>query len=268
MLFVLAKSASSDFVNHFERLHAIDLSTGQEVRTVLIQASYPDPGGQGPNFDPGSGRIIFDAGTSRTRAALVLANGNIYTEWASFCDQSPYSGWVIAYNERTFEQTFVLSADPNGTPSTAFTGSSGSGIWQAGSGAAVDASGNLFLATSNGPFDPGVGDYGDSVLKLSPGLQVLDYFTPFDQQNASDTDTDLGSGGPMILDLADTSNQVHHLLIQAGKDTNIYILNRDNLGQFNPNDNSQIYQELFGVLPNGVSIHQRSNTRSGTFLSF
>jgi hypothetical protein len=56
----------------------------------------------------------------------------------------------------------------------------------------------------------------------------------------------------MILDVPDSSNQVHHLLTQAGKDTNIYILNRDNLGKFNPNNNSQIYQELVGVLPNGV----------------
>lgn len=80
-LFVLAMSASPDFVSHFERIHAIDLSTGQEVLApVLIQASYPDPGGQGPNFDPGTGRIIFDPTTSRGRAALVLANGNIYTE--------------------------------------------------------------------------------------------------------------------------------------------------------------------------------------------
>jgi FG-GAP repeat len=251
-LFVLAKSASADFVNYFERLHAIDLSTGQELRSVLIQASYPDPGGLGPNFDAGNGSIIFDAGTSRARAALVLAKGSIYTEWASFCDQPPYSGWVIGYDEATFAQALVLSLDPNGTPPGGSPGSSGNGIWQAGSGAAVDASGNLFLATSNGPFDPGVGDYGDSVLKLSSGLQVLDYFTPFDQQNDTEADTDLGSGGPMILDLADSSNLVHHLLIQAGKDTNLYILDRDHLGKFNPNKNSQIYQELSGVLPNGV----------------
>ncbi len=283
-LFVLAMSASPDFVNHFERLHAIDLSTGQDLLApVLIQASYPDPGGQGPNFDPSTGRIVFDASTSRGRAALVLANGNIYTEWSSFCDQTPYSGWIIAYDERSLAQTLVLSVDPNGTPPSSDTGSSGNGIWQSGSGAVVDANGNLFAATSNGPFDPLVGDYGDSVLKVSPGLQVLDYFTPFDQQNDANGDGDLGSGGPMLLDRTDSSNQVHHLLIEAGKDNNIYILDRDSLGKFNPNNNNQIYQELPGALSGGclgvagllqwmdllrfpepsiaaISIHQRRNT--------
>ena len=69
----------------------------------------------------------------------------------------------------------------------------------------------------------------------------------------SDSDEDLGSGGAMILpDLMDSQGQVHHLAVGAGKDSNIYVVDRDNMGKFNPNDDSAIYQEIDGALPGGV----------------
>ena len=124
---------------------------------------------------------------------MLLTNGTIYTEWGSFCDFAPYSGWIIAYNEQTLAQTGVFNSDPNGIPtSTDLPDGSGSGIWQAGQPASVDAAGNLYFATGNGPFDtnlnasgfPVSSDYGDSFLRLtpSPSLEVTDYFTPDDQQ--------------------------------------------------------------------------------------
>src|SRR4029077_9800995 len=101
---------------------------------------------------------------------LLLTNGTIYTAWASFCDVEPYSGWIIAYNEQTLARTAVFNSDPNGTPpSSDLPFGSGSGIWQAGSPIGVDAAGNLYAATGNGPFDttmnsgfPASGDYGDT----------------------------------------------------------------------------------------------------------
>ena len=104
---------------------------------------------------------------------------------------------------------------------------------------------------------PSLGDYGDTFLKLStPGsLAVSDYFTPFDQAVAAASDTDLGSGGAVVLpDMVDASGTTRHLAVGAGKDTNIYLVNRDNLGKFIPGapSNSDIYQELVGALPGGV----------------
>ncbi len=250
-IYVLAMSQTPDNVNFGYRLHALDLATGQDVRApVTIQASYP---GSGP-------ANVFAPTQERGRAGLLLTNGTIYTAYASFCDDPPYSGWIIAYNEQTLAQGAVFNTDPNGTPaSTDLPDGSGSGIWMAGSPPRVDAAGNLYAVSGNGPFDtdldsngfPVSSDYGDSLLKLTPGLQVADYFTPFDQANAAANDTDFGSGGPLILDIADSNNQIHNLAIAAGKDGNLYVLNRNSLGEFNSGGNN-IYQELPGALGAGV----------------
>jgi hypothetical protein len=86
-------------------------------------------------------------------------------------------------------------------------------------------------------------------LSAAPSLGVVDYFTPFDQAAAAQNDTDLGSGGAVVLpDLIDASGRVRHLVIGAGKDQNIYLADRDNLGKFNPQDNSNLYQEVSGEL--------------------
>jgi hypothetical protein len=131
-----------------------------------------------------------------------------------------------------------------------------------GAGPAADASGNIYVLDANGDFDtslngggfPSNGDYGNAFLKFSTsgGLAVADYFEMHDQQNENNTDTDLGSGGVMVLpDLTDSSGQVQHLAVGAGKDTNLYVANRDSMGKFNANSNN-IYQELDGVLSGGV----------------
>jgi hypothetical protein len=256
-IFVLAMSKTPDDAHYYERLHALDLATGQNVLApVTIQASFP---GNGPGAD-GIGNVIFNPAQQRGRSGLLLANGTIYTQWGSFCDIEPYSGWIIAYNEQTLVQTAVFNSDPNGTPpSSDLPGGSGSGIWQAGSPAGVDAAGNLYDSTGNGPFDtnlningfPVSGDYGDTFLKLTPSLKVTDYFTPSDQLTLAVNDGDFGSGGHLILDIPDSSKVIHHLVISAGKDTNLYLLNRDSLGGFNSQGN-KVYQELAGALPGGV----------------
>ncbi len=243
-IFVVAFSKNA--TDFFDRLHAIDLSTGQDrLIPVNITASSS---GKGPanTFNP-----LFE----RSRPGLLLLNSKIYTAWGSFCDNEHYTGWVIAYNESDLSQAQVLNTNPNGTPpSNDLTDGSGNGIWQAGNAPAVDSNGYIYVTTSNGPFDPTQNDYGDSVLKLPNNtLTVGDYFTPFDQFAAAVNNTDFGSGGPMVLpDLFDMNNNVHHLLVAAGKDENLYLLDRDNLGHFNSSNNNQIYQELGGVLTGGV----------------
>jgi hypothetical protein len=248
---------------YHQRLHALNLATGQEVAgsPMEIQASYP---GTGPHND-GNGHVTFDPGAYKERPGLLLLNGIVYTAWSSHCDKPSYTGWIIGYDEKTLGQTSVLNVDPNGPPNGTFlSDGSGNSFWASGAGPAADADGNIYALTANGPFDPtllngfpSLGDYGDTFLKLSTqgGLSVSDYFTPFDQTVDAANDTDLGSGGAVVLpDMVDASGTTRHLAVGAGKDTNIYLVDRDNLGKFIPGatSNSYIYQELVGGLPGGV----------------
>ncbi|HEX5483374.1 MAG TPA: pyrrolo-quinoline quinone, partial [Terriglobia bacterium] len=126
---------------------------------------------------------------------------------------------------------------------------SGAGIWQSGGGLATDASGNIYFITGNGTFDANTGgaDYGDTFEKIAPNGTVVDYFTPHDQSNMDLNNIDLGAGGPTLL-VDQPTGPYPHLLISAGKNGVIYVLNRDNMGHYNPSSDSQIVQELTGVL--------------------
>jgi hypothetical protein len=147
-----------------------------------------------------------------------------------------------------------LNVNPNGP-------ASGNSFWGSGAGPAADSNANIYALSANGPFDtslnsgfPSKGDYGDTFLKLSTqaGLQVVDYFTPFNQAEEAAGDVDLGSGGTIVLpDMIDGNGVMRHLAIGAGKDTNIYLVDRDNMGKFHASANN-IYQELPGALPRGV----------------
>ena len=140
---------------------------------------------------------------------------------------------------------------------------SGPAIWMAGGGPAVDSGGNIHLLTANGAFEttldasgfPSKQDFGNSFLKISnvdAGLRVLDYFTMSNEVAESSMDQDLGSGGEMLLpDLMDSANTVRHLAVGAGKDGNIYVVDRDSMGKFSAGSNNN-YQTLNGVLPGGI----------------
>jgi outer membrane protein assembly factor BamB len=246
-VFVVAMSKDSASAYH-QRLHALDLSTGAELPrgAVEISATFPSANG---------GATAFSAGQYEERAALLLARGTIYTTWTSHCDIPPYSGWIIAYAEDSLARTAVLNVAPNGD--------AGPAIWMSGSGPAADAAGNIYLLTANGAFEttldahgfPRHGDFGNSFLKLTRangGLAVADYFTMFNEVAESAADRDLGSGGALLLpDLKDAAGTVRHLVIGAGKDGNIYLVDRDSMGKFNAAGNS-IWQELDGVLPGGI----------------
>ena len=91
-------------------------------------------------------------------------------------------------------------------------------------------------------------------MKLSTlvGLQVADYFATFDTVSQSGADRDLGSGGALVLpDMVDATSNTRHLAVGAGKDGNIYIVDRDSMSKFNTAGNAQVYQELAGALPGG-----------------
>jgi hypothetical protein len=161
----------------------------------------------------------------------------------------------MGYNAATLAQTTVIDVTPNGGEGA---------IWGAGAGLAADPRGYIYFLDANGTFDttlnaqgfPNQGDYGNAFIKLSAAggqLTVADYFTMYNTTSESDADEDLGSGGALVLpDMTDAAGQVRHLAIGAGKDGNIYLVNRDSMGKFNSQTDSAIYQELDGALPGGI----------------
>jgi len=241
-LVAMSKDASGKY---HQRLHALDLTSGAELfgGPATIQAAYP---GTGPN-STGS-NVVFDPGQYKERAALLLLNGVVYTAWASHCDFDPYNGWIMGFSASTLAMTTVLNITPNGTEGA---------IWMSGAGPAVDSTGNIYLLDANGTFDtsldsrgfPSHGDFGNAFLKLSAtgGLAVADYFEMVNQDFENTHDQDLGSGGALlILDLTDNSGAIRHLAVGAGKDANMYVVNRDSMGKFNP-AGGNAYQEIDGI---------------------
>lgn len=223
---------------YFQRLHALDLTTGAELLggPIAIQASYP---GTGANSS--GGQVIFDPKQYKERAGLLLLNGVVYTSWASHCDVNPYSAWIMGYNASNLSQTSVLNLTPNGSEGS---------IWQSGGGPAADPQGNIYTLIANGTFEttlttpgsPNRGDYGNAFVKVSTAggtLQVADYFNMSDTVSESNADADLGSGAPIVLpDLGDGAGHTLHLAVGAGKDGNIYVVDRANMGKFNISSNN------------------------------
>jgi len=242
----MTKDASG---NYHQRLHALDVTTGAE------QSGSP------ANISATFGATTFTPGTYAERAALLLVNGTLYTSWTSHCDAGPYGGWMIAFDETTFASKGSLNVAAGASGSG--YASQGPAIWMSGDGPAADASGNVYVLTGNGKFDttlnaskfPSGGDYGNSFVKVTSSgsaLTVSDYFTMSNEVNESTNDEDLGSGGEMLLpDLTDANGIARQLVIGAGKDGNLYVVNRDSMGKFDPSANN-IWQELDGVLGGGI----------------
>lgn len=247
-IYAVAMSKDSNGAYH-QRLHALDLSTGAEMLggPKDIAATYPGNGAGSTN-----GVTVFDPRQYAERQALTLLNGNVYLAWTSHCDQGAYNGWVMAYSAATLAQTSALNLTPNGSEGS---------VWMSGAGMASDGNA-LYLLDANGTFDstlnssgfPVNGDFGNTFLKLatSPALSVADYFAPFNTVAESNQDIDLGSGGALVLpDLVDASGATRHLAVGAGKDSKIYIVDRDAMGKFNGTQNA-IWQEIDGQLGGAV----------------
>ncbi len=219
----------------FQRLHALDLTSGAEKPSgpKTIGAAVP-----GTGYDASGGNITFNPQTQNVRAGLALVNGIIYICWASHEDKDFYHGWVIAFSASNLSQLNVFNGTANGNKG---------GIWMAGGAPAADAANNLYLITGNGDYD-GAFDYGDSILKLSSSLALVDSFTPSVQLTLDQQDLDLGAGGAAILvDLPNAPAGFQHLLVGGGKgpglNGEVYLANRDQLGHYNVND-SGIVQEF------------------------
>ena len=242
----MSKNAAGEY---FQRLHALDLVTLSERPNspVVIQATYPG------TANNSVGMTSFEPGQYEERAGLLLLSGTVYTAWTSHCDQTPYNGWIMGYDESTLAQSRVLNVTPNGSEGA---------IWQAGGGMAADSAGNIYALVANGTFDttldasgfPLQGDYGNAFIKLSSmsTLQVTDYFDMDNTVAESNDDVDLGSGGAMLLpDQTDSTGVVRQLAVGAGKDGHLYVVNRSNMGKFSMSNNA-IWEDMPGALPGGI----------------
>jgi uncharacterized repeat protein (TIGR03806 family) len=240
VLYFEAKTKENGVYAH--RLHALSLDTGAEMpgSPVLIQ---PTARGSASDADT-NGVISFNALKHLARPALALlkprgrTNAVVIVTYTSHGDFAPYHGWVLAFDASTLAPAGVFNDTPNGAMA---------GIWMAGNGPAVDSDGSVFVMTGNGSFNASAGNYGDSFVKLTPtgtNLAVADYFTPFNQDALATGDLDLGSGGAMILPDEAGSDAHPHLLIGAGKEGRVYLVDRDQMGGFNPAGDTQIVQSL------------------------
>jgi hypothetical protein len=257
VIFAVAMSAflnTNGQYTYHQRLHALSLTTGTELpgSPTEITGSY-----LGTGAGSKGGMVPFTPGQYAERAGLLLLNGTVYLAWTSHCDDGLYTGWVMAYDESTLQQTAILNLTPNGSEGS---------IWMAGNGLASDANGNIYFLDANGTMDPsfdGTGfpaqqDYGNAMMKLSTAggkLAVADFFEPYNTIAESNGDIDMGSGGALLLpDMTDASGTTRHLIVGAGKDRNIFVGDRDNLGKFNQKtaNNSNLYQDLPNALANGA----------------
>jgi len=228
-IYAVTKSENTSTLAFFQRLHAIDLTTGAEKfgGPAQIDSSITATG----TGDGSSGGVVpFDANHENQRPGLALVNGVVYVSWASHEDVDPYHGWVLGFNAGNLALSKQFNSSPNGGRS---------GIWMSGGAPAADGSNNLYVMTGNGSFDANTGgsDYGSSYLKLSTasGLTVSDYFTPHNQDTLSSSDQDVGAGGTALL-------FGQNLLVGAGKSGVFFVLNRSNMGQFNASSDAAAVQ--------------------------
>jgi hypothetical protein len=224
--------------NHYvQKLYALDVGTGADttaprlIGDTIFNGSGPythaaaNPCVPGTGDGSQAGQVCFNALRELNRSALALVNGVVYTVYASHGDNGPYHGWALGFAAADLQPVFTFNTTPNGGLA---------GIWEGGGVPVFDADGNAYMVTGNGTFSTspdGTMNFGESVIKLPPASgTVTDFFTPFEQQVLNQFDLDQGSGG--ILLLPDQPGPHPHLLVQTGKRGKIFLLDRDNLGQY------------------------------------
>jgi len=220
-IYLVAKTVVNGVVEL--NLHALDITTGKDKAgsPVLIAAQSTSKKGT---------VMVFDSHYEKNRPGLLLVNGTVYMAFGSNGCNDKDVGWVLGYDENSLKQVGVFNTSPDhGLVS----------IWQTGTGIAADESGNIYVEDA----ESGVNDYDvpeggqtycNTIVKLSPSLEVLDYFTPYTVAFLNQNDLDLSSTGVLVL--PDQTGPNPHILVASGKQGFVYVLNRDNMGMYSVND--------------------------------
>jgi hypothetical protein len=225
-LYCVAKTKEGG--SYVQRLHAVDISSGQERSgsPVIIDGSVPGTGDGSVAL-----KVPFNPLRELNRPALLLSNGYVYIAFGSHGDQRPYHGWVFAYDATTLQQAGVFNDTPDGW---------GGGIWSSGQGLVEDGSGFVYFMTGNGTFNMNAGGQSCSscfVKVTAPFTGLVDWFAPYNQNDLNVNNFDLNSSGPLLLPRT-------NFIIGGGKEGKLYVLDRANMGHFQAGSNSQIVQEL------------------------
>lgn len=209
------------------RIHALDPETlTDKVAPVVVSASGVLSNGS--TYD-------FNAFASRLRAALLIANGNVYAGFASYCDvdADQSRGWVLGWNLNTL--TPLATNQLNNKLAHSTDDFFLTSIWMSGYGLAANPAGDIYFITGNSDYSGDsynrVQNIAESVVQLSGDLAtVKSFFTPFGDlgwQNLDQWDADFGSGGAMLL--PPQPGQPTNLLVAAGKVGVMYVLNADDI---------------------------------------
>lgn len=240
-IYVANRQFNSSTGAYSHSLHSLNLATGADNAgsPASITGSV-----SGTGYDSAGGVVKFNPLTGSDRSALLELNGVIYVAFGSYGDADPYHGWIIGFSASSLARTVVFNTTPNGKRG---------GIW----GGPLASDGTfVYAATGNGTWDGGP-DWGNSYLKLSPvsgTLSEADFFTPFNVSTLTANDRDLGSGLATLLPTF-TSSTFPHIMIGAGKEGRIYVINRDNMGHFDAACDCQIVQSI----PNAVGVATNSS---------
>jgi hypothetical protein len=267
---------------HFvQRLHAVNLADGTDrVAPFLIgdttngntnnTAIYVYGSGDGHVTDPynGTGRQVvqFNALREHQRGALNLVGSNLYVEWASHGDNGPYHGWVAEWDVSALTTSgFALKGVLNTSPNNGL-----SGIWQGGGRLVFEPDGSAFYfesgngsggaPTLNANGFPTNANFNEALVKVvadtttsatnqNPngwGLKVVDYFIPYNVAALDGADSDFGSGAPILLPDSAGIPGHPHLMVAGGKEGKLYVVDRDNLGHFDPSND-----HVLNAVPNG-----------------
>jgi hypothetical protein len=239
---VNANGDPTDISSYHQYIHALDLSTGAEHTGQPVEISACVPG---TGYDASGGQVCFNPWRENNRVSLALVNNVVYAGWASINDdEDPYHGWILGFDADTLKLVAVFNSTPNGSEG---------GIWMAAAAPASDSNGNLYVVSGNGTFDSSDSNYGQSAVRLSYGngaLALADFFTPSNWATMDVSDLDVGSGGVLLL--PDNTSSHPHQIVFSGKEGNIFLLDRDNMGQFQSLGNTQIVQQIAAAFPEGI----------------